>query len=347
MTGLVQVAVPRHLGDAIVSLGALRQLADGLPARPLRLVCPSALVLDLLADQGPWQRGSRAFLPARDGVAVLFAPSLRVALAAWRARIPRRIGLPSDHRGLLLSDLVGEPGAPLPSRGLPALLPAEHQSQQYLRIAQRALGVMGGTTTPTDSHFSPGPEHRSRGLAWWQQAGAPNYLLHPWAQGLSTKRWALERWVQVGEELQGRGERVAVSGGPAGKDADLAAELAAQLQVPVCAGSSCLPPATWVVVASLCSSVLLCDTGLAHLCAAAGLAPVVLFGPTDPQRHAPLQGQLLWGGRELSCSPCYSETCSNATAHLCMDSVRVPDVLALLRDGERSEAGRATEGRPR
>jgi len=278
---------------------------------------------------------------------VLLAPSLRVALQAWRARIPRRVGLPSDHRGLLLSDRVGEPAAPFPRGALPALLPAEHQSQQYLRIAEVALRATGGTASATDGRFVARPAHRHRGLSWWREAGEPSHLLHPWAQGLSTKRWAMERWLQVGEELRRRGERVAVSGGPAGEDAALAAELAAQLQVPICAGPSCLPPATWVVVASLCSQVLLCDTGLAHLCAAAGLAPIALFGPTDPQRHAPLGGQALWGGRALSCSPCYSEVCSNATQHLCMDSLQVADVLALLGDGARGEAGSATAGSPR
>jgi len=330
MSELVQIAVPRHLGDAVLSLSALRRLAVGLPGRKLRLVSASDLVLDLLANQGPWERGSASFVKSREGAAVLLAPSLRVALKAWWARIPERIGLATDGRGPLLSERVAEPDGPLPSAGLPALLPPQHQSLSYLRVARRALAVLGGCESHDDGRFVADRRARTEGALWWREAGEPTVLLHPWAEGLSTKRWHPERWLQLAQLLQGQGERVVFSGGPRGDDAALASALARELRVPVCAGQHALSPSAWVVVAELCGKVVVCDTGLSHLSAAAGLDPVVLFGPTDPRRHGPLRGAVVSGGEGLPCSPCYKETCVNSAKHLCMDSVRVADVLAAL-----------------
>ncbi len=330
MSGLLQVAIPKHLGDAVLCLAAIRQLADGLPARPIRLVCSNEVVLEMLAGQGRWQRGGARFVQARDGVAVLLAPSLRVALKAWRAGIVRRIGRPVDGRAALLTDSVPGPPQPLPDVRLPALLPGEHQASSYLRVARYALGLLAATQTPIDASFSSQASARERGESWWCDAGRPTVLLHPWAAGLASKRWPVERWLELAQTLSDRGERIALSGGPAGDDAALATALGRELHVPTAAGSSALRPEAWVAAAQLCDNVVLCDTGLAHLAAAAGLEPVVLFGPTDPRRHGPLRGRVVSAAKELDCAPCYRE-CRNPVGHLCMDSVTVVEVLAGLR----------------
>jgi len=329
MAGLVQVAIPKHLGDAVLCLAALRQLSDGLPERPMRLVCGNEWVLELLSGQGRWQRGGSGFVGAHDGLAVLLAPSLRVALQAWRAGIPRRIGHAVDGRGALLTDAVPGPPEPLPGSGLPALLPAEHQATSYLRIARHALGVLSGTNSPTNGEYSPRAAARALGEDWWRAAGRPTVLLHPWAAGLASKRWPVEHWLELARTLSSRGERLAISGGPGRDDAAVATALGRELQLPVAAGSSTLSPEAWVAGAQHCRDVVLCDTGLAHLAAAAGLEPIVLFGPTDPRRHGPLRGQVLTVNQTLDCAPCYRE-CSNPAGHLCMDSLGVADVVAAL-----------------
>lgn len=94
------VRAPNHLGDAIMAQPAIRAVAA---LGPVAVQGPPWLH-DLLRGIG----GARATAPEplRRGVdeALLFAPSLRVAWQARRAR--RRVGAATDHRGWLLTDRV-------------------------------------------------------------------------------------------------------------------------------------------------------------------------------------------------------------------------------------------------
>ncbi|MBJ93991.1 MAG: hypothetical protein CMP23_05875 [Rickettsiales bacterium] len=321
--------MPKHLGDAVLCLGALRLLA-AVPGSRVRLVCPSQLILDLLADQGSWQRGSAAFVSAKYSVAVLLAPSMRVALAARKAGLRQLIGLPSDGRGWLLSQRVAGPDQALPSQGLPSLLPGEHQADAYERVARHVVQSLVGTERfgPADRRYTLGAPGRDRGRDAWLSTGRPTLLLHPYSAGLATKRWAMNDWLELGRLLRSAKARPIVTGGPGDEDYRLAAELGTALEAPVLAGDSTLSPAAWVSLADCVGRQLLCDTGLAHLAAAAGLEPIVLFGPTDPARHAPSGGTVVWGGRDLSCAPCYRSPCAAALPHACMG--HDPDEVAGL-----------------
>jgi ADP-heptose:LPS heptosyltransferase len=119
-------------------------------------------------------------------------------------------------------------------------------------------------------------------------------------------------WIDLGRRLRLAGRRIAVTGGPNEADASFAREVARCLAAPVAAGGTCLPPLRWAAVARSVDAVVAPDTGIAHVAAAAGARVHVLFGPTDPARHAP-QGELvdiLAAPRDLACSPCYRGSCS-------------------------------------
>jgi heptosyltransferase II len=333
MSRIIQVAVPKHLGDAVLALPALRSLA-ALPDTTVTIVSSSALVLDLLAEQGPWRR-SPSFATAANSIAVLLAPSFRVALQARVARIDTIVGLASDRRGLLISHVVPDPDRPLPRKGLPSLLVGEHQQRSYQRVARFTLDLLGSSETDDDGArgiYQPGQQACEQAASLWQSAGRPGVLFHPFARGLASKRWPLENWQILGRELQGRGERILVTGGPGAVDAKFASAVADDLGTPCSAGSTRVVPEVWVALAGLCQQVVLCDTGLAHLSAAAGLDPIVLFGSTDPKRHAPSRGRVLWNGAALSCAPCYKDRCSNAEGQLCME--QDPHAVARLLVGE-------------
>jgi len=321
MSGKIQVAVPKHIGDAVLALPALRMLAS-VPGRAVRLVCSSAAVLELLADQGPWLGASSRFIPDRGSIAVLLSPSIRVALQAKVAGVPVRLGLATDGRRILLSHVVPEPSRPLPGRGLPSLLVNEHQRLSYLRIARFAVSLLGHDSSAAelvDQQYRPGALAHSQANSLWKRTGRPSVLLHPFAKGLASKRWPLENWRLLGRELQAAGVIALVTGGPDPTDARDALSLADSLGLPCSAGESSLSPAAWAALARLCGGVVLCDTGLAHLSAAVGLDPVVLFGPTDPLRHGPVRGEVLWRGATLDCAPCYADQCRNSIGQECME----------------------------
>ena len=264
---MIQVAVPNHLGDAVMALPALRALAAGLPDRSVRLV-GRPLPAKVLDGQGPWPDVTPEWSRDRASTAVLLGPSMRVAIGALRARCRLRIGTPTDWRRPLLTHVVR------------ASIRRHHQREIYRRVVARALELLGGSASEADDRFRVGGEDGAR---WWERAGRPGWLLHPWAQGAPSKRWPKERWVALGREV---GD-VAVTAGPGGDDTALARAVADELDAPVAAGDDCLSVADWAGVSRRVRGLVLPDTGLAHLASAAGACPVVLFGATDPASYAP------------------------------------------------------------
>jgi len=83
-----------------------------------------------------------------------------------------------------------------------------------------------------------------------------------------------------------------------------------------------------------------CDSGPVHVAAAVGTPCIVLFSGTNTLKQ--------WGSlnnnvnrvihKDVECSPCEMRICPQS-AHLCMDSIRVEDVLYELDALFRSMAG--------
>lgn len=72
-------------------------------------------------------------------------------------------------------------------------------------------------------------------------------------------------------------------------------------------------------------AVVSCDTGPMHLAAALDKPLVALFGPSDPRRTGPYQGQVIQG--HAACAPCNQKHCP---APDCMDSISADMVMAEL-----------------
>jgi ADP-heptose:LPS heptosyltransferase len=258
-----------------MALPAIRQLVASLPDREVRLV-GRPLPAKVLDGQGPWAPVDADWRRAPGSTAVLLGPSMRVAIGAWRARARIRVGAPTDFRRLLLTDVVD------------ADVRRIHQREVYLRVVRTAIERCGGRPAEAVDGFDADDD---AGAAWLARVGQPRWLLHPWAEGSAAKRWPLQRWVELGRSLDG----VVVTGGPGSDDADFARRLATALACPVAAGSDHLAVRAWAGAARQVRGVVLPDTGLAHLCAAAGVRPVVLFGATDPARYAPPGARVVSG----------------------------------------------------
>ncbi len=327
----LQVVLPKHLGDLVLALPALRQLVEGLPDWTVVPVAPTWLH-PVLEGQGSWIPAKSRLERDSGGASVLFSPSFRVALQAWWARIPCRIGLPTDHRAWLV-DGGPWPAGELRAEGLPSLLPREHQCQSYLRVAQRAVELLGGEAQPLriDRRFRSSREAQETAHSWWTGAGRPQVLIHPWAQGLATKRWSADRWVALARLLRGRGVSVAATGGRDDQDAQAAQCIAEAAGIPCAAGSSALSFPVWAALARQVAAVVTPDTGLMHLAVAAGARGLALFGPSDPRRHGPVGGsaaiQVVQPEPLPHCSPCYQDQCSLPGQQTCLESLR-PEELA-------------------
>jgi hypothetical protein len=108
--------------------------------------------------------------------------------------------------------------------------------------------------------------------------------------GSETKRWPMPRWVQVHEAIRRTGRAVVVIAG----EVELERLPPADRERLAAIGGRFLATldelADDLADASL---VITCDTGPGHLAAQLGVPTLALFGPTDPERWAPV-GPAAW-----------------------------------------------------
>jgi ADP-heptose:LPS heptosyltransferase len=262
----VLVRAPDHLGDGVQALPAIQALAS---AHTVAIAGP-AWRRDLYAHTG-------ALFDATgdEEIAVLFKPSFK---AAWAVRkIPRRIGLPTAHRGLLLTDTIDPPGP--------------HRTDDYAAIC-RALAVeaRGLPTFPTDRTRAP------------VALGPGTVILFPGTRSAETVRWRGFRAL-----ASALGQRAVVVAGP-GDLPDVAEVVPPSTRL---LGPFDVPQIAALAIEA--SAIVGLDSGLTHLAAAArrsvGLAGVhVVYGSTDALHTGP-PGTSEHHGTRPACWPCYRKHC--------------------------------------
>jgi ADP-heptose:LPS heptosyltransferase len=162
----------------------------------------------------------------------------------------------------------------------PAWRPDEHEVDRWCRL----VGTVGGRCGRADLRLGAPPPDGSR----------PYLVVHPGAAAAG-RRWPVERWRAVVQNLLGTGADVVLTGGP--DERSLCARLGAGLpQVRDTSGRLGLSELARLVAGA---RLLLCaDTGVAHLATAFGTPSVVLFGPTPPALWGPAIDQdrhlVLW-----------------------------------------------------
>lgn len=137
--------------------------------------------------------------------------------------------------------------------------------------------------------FNIGAQHKLAGL-------------HPGA-GQAMKRWSLGNFAEVGRQLAKRGYRIIVLGGP--EEVLLAAEVARQIGSGAVSAAGRGGLGLALALISRCRVVISNDSGLAHCSAALGVPTVSVFGPTDPEKCAPLGPRATYIRSQRSCAPCY------------------------------------------
>lgn len=150
----------------------------------------------------------------------------------------------------------------------------------------------------------------------------------------ATKRWPVERFAEVAQELTGAsGGGVVILGGS--DDVFLAQELRRRLRTPVL---DCTGKLTLMQTAALlqqCRLLLSNDSGLMHMATALEIPVVAVFGPTVEEfGFYPFQAQAQVVRTELSCRPCStkgSKRCPRGHHH-CMQQVTSAQVLTALQD---------------
>jgi lipopolysaccharide heptosyltransferase II len=209
-----------------------------------------------------------------DAAFILRRSLSRTALLAL-AGIPERIGFDNAKRGWLLTRRI--PVAPEP----------RHKASAYLPLLE-AVGGSSSLDGPYEYVVTEEERRSAQALLHEQGIGdnRPFVILHPGANW-PHKRWAPERFAQLGDRLVAMHHVQVVMTGQAG-DVALAESIRQMMREPV----TMLVGRTTLRQLGGCLEqaqlVISNDTGVLHLAAALSRPVVALYGPTSPALTGPL-----------------------------------------------------------
>jgi heptosyltransferase-2 len=333
------------VGDAVMTVPALRQLRRLLPAAHITLATRSFAkgifegvdFLDDLLVYDSRRGGLRKVLAqAREwkgghfDLAILFSNAFEAALVASLGRVPFRVGYGTQGRKLLLTHPLA----------LPAWRDSRHESFYYLNIISELDQLLNGESkilepepvlnlsVSRDRQLEAQDFLRAQGV----RSGHPLIALCPGSINSRAKRWPAERYALLADrliaELDGD---VLLIGSPE--------ELAVSLEVGqrmnhspiVLSGKTDLAQAAAVL--NEVDLLVTNDTGPAHLAAALGRPTLVIFGPTNPLTTRPLSPLAEIVRHPPDCAPCMLRDCP--IDHRCMTAITPDEVFehaaAMLR----------------
>jgi lipopolysaccharide heptosyltransferase II len=328
----ILIRTSNWLGDAIMSAPAVQAIKAGRPDVHLTILTKTKLAdfwknvsgvdeiigiepADSVFDVAKRIRGTASSAQSDFDVAVLFPNSVRVALEAWLAGIPRRVGYRTKWRSKLINQIVREQVFKTPQ-------PPRHQVNHYLDLA-------------TYIGAGPGVEVRGQGAGVGKAEGRSTPTDHPpFRIGLCpgadygpAKRWLPERFVEVAKTVAERtGCEWALFG--MNTDAAIGEQISAALdgKCDNLIGKTTL--AELIAELRKCSVLLTNDTGTMHLAAFLGVPTVSIFGSTEPLLTGPLGSGHRIIRHHVECSPCFLRTCP--IDFRCMKAVTVEEVVQAL-----------------
>ncbi|HEY7820328.1 MAG TPA: glycosyltransferase family 9 protein, partial [Vicinamibacteria bacterium] len=230
----ILVFAPSWIGDAVISLGAVRLLRRERPeARIVVLARPSLVELyqgvsgvddTLRYDPRGTDRGlaglraaARRIRAERFDVCLLLPNAFRAAAFARLAGIPERWGYATESRGFLLTRRVAP--APRPF--------GRHQAYYYLEL----MSGLGFAASSPDVGLTVDEGRKRSARFLLQREGwdgrTPLIGVHPGASGSQAKIWSGSRFGEAAAKLSAvMGARVVLLGGPSENALALAVESA-------------------------------------------------------------------------------------------------------------------------
>jgi heptosyltransferase-2 len=341
----ILVVQTAFLGDLILTLPLIQAVRDAMPAAQIwPLVIPETaeiltghpavtgcFVYDKRGREGGFSAFGRMVGRVRDGrfaLALIPHRSLRSALLAFLAGVPRRVGFWSSAGFFLFT------------RQVPRRRDA-HEVERNLDLWQ-ALGFRPESQRP---RVYPREEDRHRARDFLARQGSLGAeMLVGVAPGSvwPTKRWLPEGFAQVIRSLrERRGAQTILFGSPADREICLQIAQQAGGDIPIAAGELSLLPAAALM--ERCRLVLSNDSAAAHLAAAVDRPVVTIFGPTVPDfGFVPFGEEHLVVQRPMDCRPCGihgGHRCPRKT-FACMKEITAEEVMdavfAVLDKGEGS-----------
>lgn len=321
------VRSPNPLGDACMSLPAVRALKRSRPDRRIAVACRSNLTAlwescEAVDEVISFPKGSSPLavgrLLRRHGpfdAGLLLPGSFRSALELRLGGVAALVGYPSHQRRWLLKRAVSE--------ARPGSLP-RHHAQRYLDLV-RAIGIETG---PEEDALAipPAPTPIQPGNREWHLG------LCPGAEYGNAKRYPVDRYARAVALLRRRHPesqiRVSIFGSPA--ERGIGDELAALLDEPRVNRAGETSIAGLVEELKNCHFLATNDTGTMHLAAALGVPVVAVFGSTEPALTAPIGAGHRVLREKVECSPCFLRECP--IDYRCMMRIEAESVATAMEE---------------
>ncbi len=319
------------LGDAVMSLPAIRAVRARFPASRITLLAKPA-VLELYARESvadellPYSaatlrqkiRFANSLRGQQFDCAILLQNAFEAAAFARMARIPERIGYARDGRSLLLTRAIPVPR----SGGMPA-----HEQYYYLELMRRA-GIIDALPAAQPLQLEGADASRASGRIMLDEAGLAGAVIgvSPGAAYGTAKRWLPERFAAAAVEIaKERSASVALFGSPAERDlCDAVLALVAPSGVIAGNFAGATSLAQFIDMAAACAVFLTNDSGAMHVASALGVPTVAVFGATDDSRTGPAGPRSRVVKHTVECSPCLLRECP--IDHRCMAAVSAGEV---------------------
>lgn len=322
------------LGDAVMTIPAVRAIKKGRPDAHITILSPGKLadiwrlvpevdnVLPFDAPSGRFRGLKKLFQPwkiacklrgHRFDAAVLLPNSIRAAVEVWLAGIPRRVGYPG-HKGrpLFLNQVLREKKRKKEDKdGKP-----KHQVHHYLKLAE----FIGAEIPEMPFALARPPRAESATL---------RIAVCPGAEYGPAKRWPADRFAEVIRtvNLTRACEWVIVG---TFKDRPVGEEILEHAGKPANVENRCGQTSLEQLIAMLrsCDALLTNDTGTMHLAALLGVPTVSIFGSTEPALTGPLGTGHTVLRKKVDCSPCFLRECP--IDFRCMMAIHPRDVAVEL-----------------
>ncbi len=324
------------LGDAILTLPAIRQLKQFFPEASLTVMALARVApvfsqvpeVDRVIPYLPkppatglkeWLAWLWRWRQAHFDLAVIFPNSLESALVPWLLGVPHRVGYNIGLRSSLLTQVVYGPEK----------LADLHQVYRHEGLLQ-AFGRVSADGFPeiflTPAELAVGSDLlQSHG---WQP-GQKIIGISPGAVYGPAKQWFPDRFAAVADQLQEEFDALVVLLGTGGDQA-AASDIAAAMHWPALNLAGRTDLRTALALIRRLHLLITNDSGLMHAAAAVWTPLVALFGSTDPFATGPFTPLASVICHPLACSPCLQRCCSE-NHYQCLESISVAEVLEQAR----------------
>jgi len=323
------------IGDAVMTMPALRALRKGLPDTKISLLIkpwiaplfennPDIDEIILYDDMYNSLIGKLrlASVLKKKGFcsSILFQNAFDAALITLLSGIPQRIGYNRDGRGFLLTDAIHFEND---DRKM-------HHVHYYLNLLKKA-GIDADYSLP---YIYLSIKERLQARNMLKDLKRPVISINPGASYGSTKRWPTERFAAVAKRVISElGGSIVIFGGQS--EIGIAEEIVSKSQISNLksqilnmSGKTTVRELSALI--SECDILLTNDSGPMHIGYAVRTPLLAIFGSTDPALTGPLGKGNVIIKKKIDCSPCFKRSCDKQEM-VCMNAITPDEVFDAIK----------------